>query len=119
MVEHIKRDSYRLVEEFTNAPVENPFSKVIPALMKKGLENVNLSMFSEEKKRELLNAAGEEYLKRTQVMDAIKIFKGTDNKQRLNEIGDEHYRLGLYNYAIEAYKIAQNPEKLLKTEINV
>src|SRR3989338_5971652 len=85
MVEHIKRDSYRLVEEFTNAPVENPFIKIIPALMKKGLENANLSMFSEEKKKELLNAAGEEYLKRTQVLDAIKIFKMTDNKLRLVE----------------------------------
>jgi len=65
MVEHIKRDSYRLVEEFSNKQDENPFGKIIPALMKKGLENANLSMFSEEKKKELLNAAGEEYLNKS------------------------------------------------------
>jgi len=54
MVDHIKRDVSRLVEEFSSKTDENPFSKVIPALMKKGLDNVNLSMFSEEKKKDVL-----------------------------------------------------------------
>src|SRR3989338_2005211 len=85
MVDYIKRDVSRMVEEYSAKTDENPFSKIIPALMKKGLENANLSMFSEEKKKELLNAAGEEYLKRNQVLEAIKIFKMTDNKLRLVE----------------------------------
>ena len=100
-MEHIKRNVSKLVDE-VEGKQDSPFAKIIPALMKKGLENANLSMFTEEKKKELLNAAGEEYVKRNQVMDAIRTFKMTDNKQRLMEIGDEHAKVGLFQQAIEA-----------------
>jgi len=86
-MDHIKRDVSRMVEEQAKTE-DNPFSKVIPALMKKGLENINLSMFSEDKKRELLNAAAEEYFKRNQIGDAMKVFKMTGNRIRLTAIGD-------------------------------
>src|SRR3989344_2412688 len=104
-----------MVEEFSSRTEDNPFSKIIPALMKKGLDNANLSMFSEEKKKELLNAAGDEYLKRNQVSEALKLYKMTDNKEKLLGIGDEHFKLGLFSYAIEAYKLADDKVKLLKT----
>src|SRR3989338_3341717 len=108
MVDYIKRDVSRMVEEYSSKTDENPFSKIIPALMKKGLENANLSMFSDEKKRELLNAAAEEYVKRNQVLDAIKVFKMTGNKARLISIGDEHVKMGLFSAAVEAYKLAED-----------
>ncbi len=113
-MDHLTKAAPRLVEEHNAAGDSNAFSKIIPALMKKGLENVNLSMFSEEKKMELLNAAAEEYLKRNQVVDAIKVFMMTGNKKRLIEVGDDHVRVGLYSHAIEAYKLAGDHERLTK-----
>ena len=114
MVDYIKRDVSKMVEEYSAKTDDNPFSKIIPALMKKGLENVNLSMFSDDKKKELLNAAAEEYLKRNQLVDAIRVFKMTGNRVRLISIGDDHVKLGLFGAAIEAYKLAEDKEKLLK-----
>ena len=41
---------------------ESSFKKIVPALIKKGIDNVNLSMFTPEVRNELLNAAGDEFV---------------------------------------------------------
>src|SRR3989338_10764318 len=113
-MDHLTKAAPRLVEEYNAGVDDSAFSRVIPALIKKGLDNVNLSMFSEEKKKELLNAAGEEYLKRNQVTEAIRVFKSTGNLDKLVIIGNEQARVGLFSHAIEAYRLANSKEKLLE-----
>ena len=38
----------------------NTFRKLVPVLLEKGVDNVNLSMFNDETRKKLLNALGEE-----------------------------------------------------------
>src|SRR3989344_321227 len=111
-MDHLTKAAPRLVEEYNAGVDDSAFSRVIPALMKKGLDNVNLSMFSEEKKKELLNAAAEEYLKRNQVLDAIEVYKLAGEKERLARIGDKCLEEGHITEAIAAYKAVGDQDKL-------
>ena len=46
-------------------PAVGQFRKILPALLEKGIDNIDLSMFSEEMRRGLLCALGEEYVRRS------------------------------------------------------
>ena len=91
---------------------QNQFKKIVPALLRKGLDNVNLSMFDEFTKRELLNAVGDEYVKKGNVSEAIKAFLMAGNKPKLVSIGDNYVKENLFNNAIDVYKVADNKDKL-------
>src|SRR3990167_8162857 len=90
----------------------NPFKKVVPALLRKGLDSVNLSMFDDVTKRELLNAVGDEYVKKGDVAEAIKAFLMAGNRLKLMQIGDNYVKEGLFNNAIDVYKLADSRDKL-------
>jgi len=61
--------------------IEN-FKRIVPVLLEKGIDNVNLSMFDEGTKSKLLNALGEEYTRRGNMNDAVKAFILAGNGQR-------------------------------------
>ena len=112
-MEDFKRDIPRIMDEHEKVD-DNQFRQIIPLLLKRGLENLDLSMFDEETKVKLLTAAGDEFLKRGKIQDALKIFKYIKNKQKLVDVGDQNFRLGLYKHAIEAYVLAEDYGRLEK-----
>ena len=94
MVEHIKNKISDLVDEYYKKEEDNSsFKKIVPTLIKKGLENVNLSMFSEERKKELLEAVGDEFLRRDQKADALKMYAKVNNTTKINEVGKDGFPL--------------------------
>src|SRR3990167_3911191 len=64
--------------------IEN-FKRIVPVLLEKGIDNVNLSMFDEATKSKLLNALGEEYIRRGNMNDSVKAFILAGNRQRRSE----------------------------------
>ena len=90
------------------------FKKILPALLEKGLDNINLSMFDEETKVALLNAFGDEYVRKGRSQEAMKAFILAGNKQKLTSIGEDYEKVCLFSNAIECYRLADNTDKLLK-----
>ena len=111
-MEYIKKEVGDLLEKYSKDE-SNQFRQLVPYILEKGLDNINLSMFSEDMKAELLNAVGEEYLKRGQVRESIKTFTLVRNREKLVEIGDYHLKVGLFVHAVEAYQAAEERDKLL------
>jgi tetratricopeptide (TPR) repeat protein len=95
-----------------NSDDENSFRKIVPALLRKGLDKVDLSMFDEKSKIDLLNAAGEEYLRKGDNINAMKAFMFTSNKQGLIKVGDAFKEVSLYSNSVDAYNLAQSYDKL-------
>ena len=93
--------------------IEN-FKRIVPVLMEKGIENVNLSMFDDHTKSELFNALGEEYLRKGNLNEAIKSYILAGNKQRLTEVGQHYEEVGLFSNAIDTYRLADAKDQLLK-----
>ena len=63
---------------------EGSFSKLVPVILKKGIENVNLSMFTDETRNQILEAVGDEYVKRGATKeDCLQIILFTDYLIRL------------------------------------
>ena len=92
----------------------NKFSKIVPTLLKKGLDNINLSMFSPELKFSILTALGEGYKRKGNLNDAVKSFVLAGNKEKLNEVAKDYERLLQFHNCIEVYKLSNNKEKLLE-----
>ncbi|MEK6828484.1 MAG: hypothetical protein AABX78_03980, partial [Nanoarchaeota archaeon] len=72
------------------------FKRIVPVLLEKGIDNVNLSMFDEGTKSKLLNALGEEYVRRGNMNDSVKSFILAGNRQRLVEVGEHYEEVGLF-----------------------
>ena len=72
-------------KELINAPQHN-FSQLVPSLIQKGIDNLDLSMFSPEMKKELLNVLGKEYLRRGNLTEATKAFVLTNDTLSLIHI---------------------------------
>ena len=81
----------------------NKFSRIVPSLMKKGFDSLNLSMFSPEVKCGLLSALGEEYRRKGNLNDAVKSFVIAGNKEKLNEVAEDYEKLFQFDNAIEVY----------------
>src|SRR3989338_4286183 len=89
------------------------FKRIVPVLLEKGIDNVNLSMFDEATKSKLLNALGEEYIRRGNMNDSVKAFILAGNRQRLVEVGEHYEEVGLFTNAIDTYRLADSNDRLL------
>ena len=90
------------------------FRQILPALIEKGFDNINLSMFDEETRMGLLNAFGDEYVRKGRLPEAMKVYILAGNKAKLTAIGEDYEKVGLHSNAIECYRLADNNDKLLK-----
>ena len=71
----------------------------MPVLLEKGIDNVNLSMFDDATRSKLLNALGEEYIRRGNMNDSVKAFILAGNRARLVEVGEHYEEVGLFLYS--------------------
>src|SRR3989344_6559545 len=90
------------------------FGKIVPYLLKKGVDNLNLSMFNPELRNNILIALGEAYRKKGNLHDAARCFILAENKERLNIIGGEYESLLQLDNSIEVYKLSGNTAKLVE-----
>src|SRR3989338_9774467 len=106
---HLTKHIPALVKAYTKE--EETCERMVPLLIKKGIDNINLEMFSEDMQRSILNALAEELVKKGRMQDAIKTFSRTSNLQRLVEIGDSYSAVSLFGNAIDCYEQAKNKPK--------
>ena len=92
---------------------EGGFRKLIPALLQKGVEQLNLSMFSDDMRSTILNSLGDEYLRRGNLQGAAKAFILAGNQHRLSAVGQDFEKLGLFDNAVEAYKLCGDNKHLI------
>lgn len=114
MVEHIKKEVKGLVEKYADKDSAT-YNKMVPIILKKGVENVNLSMFGEEMRCNILNAVGEELVKKGKITEAVKAFVATGNNPKLVRIGDDFVSKGMFSDAIDCYQLADNKDRLRLT----
>jgi tetratricopeptide (TPR) repeat protein len=114
-MENVKTNIKNLIEENEGA---SSFAKIVPSIVKKGIDEVNLNMFDDHTREGLLNASGDEFVKRGDFVQAVKSFLLTKNVNKLNEIGDIFSSRGQFNQAIEIYNLgynfSQDRNKLIK-----
>src|SRR3989338_6348092 len=92
----------------------NRFSKIVPLLLQKGIDKLNLSMFSPELRTDILLALGDEYRKKGDLYDAARAYLLVDHKDKLNLIGEDYEILMQWDNCIEVYKLSDNRSKLVK-----
>ena len=102
MVDQLKNIVPELVQKF-NAEKEDTFKRMVPIVLKKGLENTNLDMFGEDMQRGILNAVAEELVKKGRTKEAIAAYMKAKNKDKLIEIGDSYKNMNMFSHAIECY----------------
>src|SRR3989338_5448063 len=89
----------------TRSQASESYKKLLPSLLRKGIDSVDFSMFSFSTRNEILNAMGDEYIRRGNFEDAQKSFVLASNKVKLQELGDEYARVGLFAKAVESFKL--------------
>ncbi len=89
------------------------FSRLVPSLMRIGVDNLKLTMFNPDTKFQLLSALGEEYRKKGNLNDAAKTFLLAENKNGLNSVGEDYEKLLQFDNCIEVYKMSENYERLI------
>ena len=104
-------DSNERFMSHSSQDIEN-FKRIVPVLLEKGIDNVNFSMFDETTKSKLLNALGEEYIRRGDMHNSVKAFILAGNRQRLVEVGEHYEEVGLFSSAIDTYRLADANEQL-------
>ena len=92
----------------------NKFQKIVPSLMKKGLANLDLSMFSPEIKHALLIVLGEEYERKGNLNDAVKSFVLAGAKDKLRQVGNDYESIAQYENCIEVYRLGEDHDSLLR-----
>src|SRR3989344_3038218 len=112
MVEYIKKSISKLMDDVQKVE-DAEFSKIVPALLKKGVDNIDLSMFGDVDKSDLLNRAGDELFKRGNYPEAIRAYKAADEFQRLLQVGELCMQKDKLDFAIEIFNILNNREKLI------
>ena len=111
MVEHIKRKVPEMMKNFCDED-DSPYAKIIPLVLDKGIDNINLSMFDEEVRKGILNAVGEFCLEKGRLPDALKAFYKAGNNEKLSRVGDELKDMGKYDQALETYNLARDYGKI-------
>ena len=59
MVDQIKERVPELVAKYSQAK-DTTYQRMVPIVLKKGLENINLDMFGEETQKQIYDAVGED-----------------------------------------------------------
>ena len=80
---------------------------IVPIILKKGLKNVNLAMFSESEKRIILEKVAEIYLRLNKKDELLQILELTDMKkynELLREMAESYFSMCEYEKAAFVYE---------------
>jgi len=87
---------------------QEEFDKILAILIQKGIDNTDLSMFSDDARIKLIKKAAEESFNNKNYPEAIKAYAIINDKEKINSLGDSFLKSGLLSYALTAYEIANN-----------
>ncbi len=88
------------------------FGKLVPTLIERGIEGINLSMFDDTTKQAILTEVGDECLRKGKINDAVKAYVFAGSRDRLVALGENYEGMGMYSNAIDMYVYAKAKERL-------
>lgn len=62
--------------------------KLAEMIMEKGIDNVNLTMLTPDKRKNILSHVGQVYVKKNNIPEAVRLLSLADNKEKLIELSD-------------------------------
>ena len=89
------------------------FNLILKNLISRDIEDVNINYLTLEIKNGFEKTA-DSYVKNKNYLDAIKVFKIIDNKEKLNEVGNICFFEGRLYDSFYAFYYSDNKEKLNK-----
>ena len=90
---------------------DSNYTLFVKALLKKDLEKLDISPFSDEQKKEI-EKVGNIFLDRNMILESIQTFYLLRNFARLNQIGEILLKNKQNEFAFEAYRYAKNQDGL-------
>lgn len=87
---------------------KDEFDKILSLLMQKGIDDMDLSMFDDDIRIQLLKNAAERFFDDKKYLEAIKAYGLVEDKEKLNKLGDMFLKSCLLANALLAYEIAEN-----------
>ena len=103
MVSDIVEDNKRFIS-VSKEKLEG-FKTILPVLLKKGIDNLNLTMFDDSLRSKIIATMGDEYCRKGNFSEAIKCFILTGDRERLTEIALEYEKVGNRREAINDHKV--------------
>ncbi len=100
--------AHRVKEKQTDE--KGNFRRLVPIIIQKGIENMDLSMFDDETKKKLFNAVGDEYVRLAEFPAAVKVYVMAENRKKLFEIAQRYELCCLYKEAITTYGLIGDEE---------
>lgn len=88
------------------------FGKLVPTLIERGIEGINLSMFDDATKQAILTEVGDECLRKGKINEAVKAYIYAGVQDRLIALGENYESMGMYSNAIDMYVFAKAKERL-------
>lgn len=88
------------------------FGKLVPTLIERGIEGINLSMFDDTTKQAILTEVGDECLRKGKINEAVKAYVFAGARDRLVALGENYESMGMYSNAIDMYVYAKAKEQL-------
>ncbi|MBI2546599.1 hypothetical protein HYV81_05465 [Candidatus Woesearchaeota archaeon] len=76
--------------------------KLADMIMEKGIDNVNLTMLTPEKRRNILSHVAEKYAKKNNIPEAVRLFAMAENREKLVELSDWLMEQRRYKQAAQA-----------------
>ncbi len=73
--------------------------KLADMIMEKGIDNVNISMLDENKRKSILSHVGNAYIKKNNIPEAVRLLAMAENKERLVELFDWLFEQRRYKQA--------------------
>jgi len=65
------------------------FRQLLPALLNRGIDNIDFSMFGPEMRYSILDLMGDEFIRRGNLAEAQKAFVLSSNQPRLSIVADD------------------------------
>src|SRR3989338_11088031 len=98
MVEHITKMAPELLEKYSATDEDRDmFQRMVPVILRKGIDDIDLSMFDESTKIKLLDAVGDECFKKGKINDAFRAYMKSKNKQKLVDIGNHFKKNNMFS----------------------
>ena len=75
--------------------------------MEKGVDNVNLAMLDDAKRKSILSHAAQAYVKKNNITEAVRLFAMAENKEKL---------VGLFDWLLEQRRYKQAAQASIPTD---
>ncbi len=112
-IQHVVSKTLETAQQVEKAqPDIRKFGKLVPTLIERGIEGINLSMFDDTTKQAILTEVGDECLRKGKINEAVKAYVYAGGRDRLIALGENYENMGMYSSAVDMYVFAKAKERL-------